>query len=67
MDAYFCDAYTDIVAATPQALRLGGKVLKVIQDAEFLVQRCDEHINSEFRQFLLGIGCPPAVVAQAGY
>jgi hypothetical protein len=42
-------------------------VLKVIQDAEFLIQRSDEHINAEFREFLLGIGCPSAILAQAGY
>jgi hypothetical protein len=42
-------------------------VLKVIEDIEFLVRRCDEHINAEFREFLLGIGCPAATVAQAGY
>lgn len=52
---------------SPQLLKTGGKVLKVIQDVEFLVNRCDEHINSEFREFLVGVGCSPATVAQAGY
>ena len=37
------------------------------EDVEFLVGRCDEHINNEFRQFLLDRGCPAAVVGQAGY
>ena len=50
-----------------QPLPLAATVLKVIQDAEFLVRRCDEHINAEFREFLLGIGCPAAIVAQSGY
>ena len=62
-----CIHNCDRPRVSPQALHLGGTVLKVIQDAEFLVQRCDEHINAEFREFLLRIGCPPAIVAQAGY
>lgn len=52
---------------SPQPLESGGTVLKVIQDVEFLVHRCDEHINSEFREFLVGVGCSAATIAQAGY
>jgi hypothetical protein len=52
---------------SPQPLDKGGTVLKVIQDIEFLVLRSDEHINSEFRQFLVDSGCSAATVAQAGY
>ena len=55
-----CIHNCDRPRVSPQALHLGGTVLKVIQDAEFLVRRCDEHINAEFREFLLAIGCPPA-------
>jgi hypothetical protein len=42
-------------------------VPKVIQDIEFLVNRCDEHINAEFRQFLVDAGCLAATITQAGY
>ncbi len=52
---------------SPQPLDKGGTVLKVIQDIEYLVSRSDEHINAEFRQFLLDIGCSAATIAQAGY
>jgi hypothetical protein len=52
---------------SPQPLDKGGTVLKVIQDVEYLVHRCDEHINSEFREFLVGVGCTAATIAQAGY
>jgi hypothetical protein len=52
---------------SPQSLPLGRTVFKVIQDSEFLVHRCDEHVNAEFREFLMGIDCPPAIIAQAGY
>lgn len=62
-----CIHNCDRPRVSPQPLHLGGTVLKVIQDAEFLVRRCDEHINAEFRAFLLGIGCPQAIVNQAGY
>jgi hypothetical protein len=52
---------------SPQALDKGGTVLKVIQDIEFLVNRCDEHISTEFGEFLVGVGCSAATMAQAGY
>lgn len=52
---------------SPQPLDKGGTVLKVIHDIEFLVNRSDEHISLEFRQFLLDAGALPATVAQAGY
>jgi hypothetical protein len=51
----------------PQRLTSPGVVLHVLEDSEFLVRRCDEHINREFRQFLLGTGCPTAIVGQVGY
>ena len=62
-----CIHNCDRPKVAPQPLTLGGTVLKVVQDIEFLVGRCNEHIDSEFRQFLLGCSCPPAIVAQAGY
>jgi hypothetical protein len=51
----------------PQPLTTAGVVLRVLEDIEFLVRRSDQHINLEFRQFLLGTGCPAAVVGQVGY
>jgi hypothetical protein len=51
---------------SPQPLK-GQTVLRVIQDVEFLVLRCNEHIDSEFRQFLIGIGCSTRTVGRAGY
>jgi hypothetical protein len=51
----------------PQALARSGTVLNVIQDVEFLVFRCDEHINAEFRHFLQGMGCSAATIAATGY
>jgi hypothetical protein len=42
-------------------------VREVIQDGAFLVRRCDEQINQEIRQFLLGCDCPAAIVGQVGY
>ncbi len=52
---------------SPQPLDKGGTVLKVIQDVDYLVHRCDEHINSEFREFLVGVGCNVATITKAGY
>jgi len=51
----------------PQPLVKGGTVIKVTEDVEFLVSRCDEHINAEFREFLRGCGCPDPIIRQAGY
>lgn len=62
-----CIHNCDRPRVSPQPLRTPDIVLNVIEDVEFLVLRSDEHINSEFRQFLLDRGCPPATVAQAGY
>jgi hypothetical protein len=62
-----CIHNCDRPRVSPQRLVLSGTVLKVLQDVEFLVVRCEEHINSEFREFLLHCGCPAAIVAQAGY
>jgi hypothetical protein len=62
-----CIHNCDRPKVSPQPLALSGTVLKVVQDIEFLVTRCNDHINSEFRQFLLANNCPPAVIALGGY
>jgi len=62
-----CIHNCDRPKVSPQLLKLGGTVIKVIEDVEWLVQRCDEHITVEFREFLRGIGCSGATIAQAGY
>jgi hypothetical protein len=62
-----CIHNCDRPRVSPQPLDKGGTVLKVLQDVDYLVHRCDEHINSEFREFLLGVGCSAATIAQAGY
>jgi hypothetical protein len=51
----------------PQPLTSADVVMRVLEDVEFLVCRCDEHIDLEFRQFLLSTGCSAAVVGQVGY
>ena len=52
---------------SPQPLSTSDTVLKVIQDVQFLVSRCNDHINVEFRQFLVRMGCSAATAALAGY
>ena len=51
----------------PQELSSGATVLKVIQDVEFFVNRCDEHINTEFREFLVACNCTQATVNGVWY
>lgn len=62
-----CIHNCDRPRVSPQPLDKSGTVLKVIQDVEFLVSRCDDHIHSEFREFLLGVGCSMATITQVGY
>jgi len=52
---------------SPQELTRSGTVLKVIQDVEFLVNKANNHINAEFRAFLVSIGCSGAAIAQVKY
>lgn len=52
---------------SPQRLTRAATVERVIQDAEFLVERCDEHIATEFREFLRKCGGSMTTIGQAGY
>jgi hypothetical protein len=54
-----CIHNCDRPRVTPQPLVLAATVVKVVQDIEFFVNRCDEHIHSEFQRFLLSCGCQP--------
>jgi hypothetical protein len=62
-----CIHNCDRPKVSPQSLVKGDTVVRIIEDVEFLVNRCDEHINAEFRQFLLDAKCPAAIIGQAGY
>lgn len=62
-----CIHNCDRPRVSPQPLDSGGTVLKVVEDVEFLVRRCDDHIDAEFRVFLTGLGCSATTIAQAGY
>jgi hypothetical protein len=62
-----CSHNCDRPKIAPQPLHVADTVIKVIEDIEFLVHRCNEHIHSEFREFLVGIGCSATTIRQAGY
>lgn len=62
-----CIHNCDRPRVSPQPLKAPNVVLNVIEDVEFLVLRSDEHVNREFAQFLRDSGCPPFIIAQAGY
>ena len=62
-----CIHNCDRPRVAPQPLKLADTVLKVIEDVEFLVSRCDDHIDFEFREFLRGIGCPATILHRVGY
>ncbi len=54
--------------ARTRAIVTHSDLLPHATDAEKLL-RSDlfEHINTEFREFLVVVGCSPATIAQAGY
>lgn len=62
-----CIHSCDRPRVSPQLIGTHGSVLKVVDDVDFLVSNCDEHLNKEFRQFLLRIDCTPATIAAVGY
>lgn len=62
-----CIHNCDRPKVSPQPLDRPGTVLKVIQDVEFLVPRCDQHIHAHFRIFLNSLGFSAATIAQVGY
>jgi len=62
-----CIHNCDRPKVTPQRLRRPGTVSNVIRDAEFLVTRFEDHITSEVRHFLSGLGFSNAAIAQVGY
>lgn len=62
-----CIHNCDRPKVSPQSLNRAGTVLKVIQDVEFFVPRCDQHIHRQFREFLNSLGCTAATIAQVGY
>jgi hypothetical protein len=48
-------------------VRSANSVRRVVRDVEFLVANVNSHVDTEFRQFLLGLGCTPHTVNQVGY
>ena len=51
----------------PQELARASTVEKVVRDAQFLVERCDEHIVIEFPEFLRKCGASSTTISQVGY
>ena len=51
----------------PQRMTRAGTVRNVIADLEFLVRRSDEHLETEFPQFLTGLGVSAAIRSTVGY
>ena len=44
-----------------------GSVRNVIHDVRFLVEYSDRHIDAQFPNFLVGLGCAAAEIRQIGY
>ncbi len=62
-----CIHSCDRPRVSPQPIGSHGSALKVIEDVEFLVTNCDAHLEIEFRQFLVQIGCTNATITSVGY
>lgn len=48
-------------------IRSSASVALVLNDIEFLVRNVEDHVTTEFRQFLTGLGCTPQTINQVGY
>lgn len=59
-----CVHECDRPRAAPQPLKSSKTVEKVLVDVEFLVHRCDEHVDACFREFLQRNGCTASTIAQ---
>jgi hypothetical protein len=42
-------------------------VRRLLKDIEFLVLNTEQHVTTEFRRFLAGLGCTPQTINQVGY
>ena len=62
-----CIHNCDRPRVSPQPIDEVGTVQKAIQDIDVLVNRCDEHVTTEFRTFLNDVGCSITTITQAGY
>ena len=51
----------------PQPIGTPDAVSKVIKDVQFLVNMCNKHIDSEFKEYLIGLGCNAMTLNQLGY
>lgn len=62
-----CIHCCDRPRTSPQPIGSHGSLIKVIDDVEFVVSKCDAHLTTEFRQFLQQIGCTSTTITLAGY
>jgi hypothetical protein len=62
-----CIHTCDRPANQPQPINSVGTVTNVIKDIEFIVEQSNSHIDTEFREWLLGCGFNPVTVNQVGY
>jgi len=62
-----CIHACDRPANRPQRIAANGTVSNVIKDIEFIVESSDEHIDTEFRRWLLRIGFSAVTSNQVGY
>lgn len=62
-----CIHNCDRPRSAPKRIRSAASVRLVLNDIEFLVRNVDDHLTSEFRHFLAGLGCTPQTINQVGY
>lgn len=62
-----CIHTCDRPANQPQPINTPGTVTNVIKDIEFIVEQSNAHIDTEFREWLLGSGFTAVTVNQVGY
>lgn len=62
-----CIHNCDRPKVSPQPIGTPDATSKVIKDVKFLVDNCNKHIDAEFREYLVGLGCNAATLNKLGY
>lgn len=62
-----CIHNCDRPRSVPKRIRSAASVRIVLNDIDFLVKHVDEHVETEFPEFLSSLGCTAITINQVGY
>jgi hypothetical protein len=62
-----CIHNCDRPRSVPKRIRSAASIRLILNDIDFLVRHVDEHVDTEFPQFLSSLGCTAITINQVGY